>query len=139
VLAIPCCKTPSTDIEGRALLTSRSAPFLLPTGSRGQEFIDKAKVYYGTWAGPVDAGIFGGDRRHNGIPTVVLVDGRGEPVSFMCRGDVEKGVRGNGLHGVGRVMEYWRGGVGKKGVWDKENEERTNIWTMEEKGEQKKA
>ena len=92
-----------------------------------------AKAYYGTWAGPRDGRKFGG-AGHNGIPTLVLIDSMGEPVTFMARGDVVKGIK---MGKVEEVLEYWRTGLEGKKAWDEEMKEKgtvmKNIWRDEKK------
>jgi thiol-disulfide isomerase/thioredoxin len=133
IVVVPCVKDEGVveEVEGLELLRDKNIPCTTVTGSSqagGHSFYDQAKAYYGTWAGPRDGRKFGG-AGHNGIPTLVLVDSKGEPVTFMARRDVVKAVN---TGKVEEVLTYWRTGLEGKKVWDKEMEEKgtvmKNIW-----------
>ncbi|GMI45727.1 hypothetical protein TrCOL_g6911 [Triparma columacea] len=110
IVVVPCVKDEGVveEVEGLELLRDKNIPCTTVTGSDGRKF---------------------GGAGHNGIPTLVLVDSKGEPVTFMARRDVVKAVN---TGKVEEVLTYWRTGLEGKKVWDKEMEEKgtvmKNIW-----------
>ncbi|GMH61258.1 hypothetical protein TL16_g07968 [Triparma laevis f. inornata] len=110
VLLIPCSGSENEEEglnENKSYYEDYNMPWLRfnETDPNSMDHMNTLKKKHGVWAGPLDGNTFRGGE-HRGIPTLILVNGRGEVVYDMARDDVER------ASAEGREMELiegWRG------------------------------